>query len=168
MKRLSITLLSVAAVCIYAQKADKPKEVQNIASSVAAEKKVVTPEEKSAQKSTKTWGSVTEFAPRRSGNAVEELKEITKEGIVIVDFWQDMCPPCKYIAPFIQEFAKQYPHERYIKVNVGEYRAFTKAFGIRGVPRVDVYVDGKLKGSVGGGREKTNLRAAIERLIAKA
>ena len=53
-------------------------------------------------------------------------------------------------------------------MNVGEYRAFTKAFGIRGVPRVDVYVDGKLKGSVGGGREKTNLRAAIERLIAKA
>jgi len=176
MKRLSITLLVATApfMCAQTPETNNKQEVKQLASNVAAEKQATKPEQKKSEKTKeeapkkqqKTWGSVTNFMPKRSGkDAIQELKEMTKEGIVIVDFWQDMCPPCRQIAPSIDAFAKQYPHERYIKVDVGTYREFTKAFGIRGVPRVDVYVDGKLKGSLGGGRPKDQLRAGIERLI---
>ena len=46
------------------------------------------------------------------GKAVEitdsNFSEIVNEGVVLVDFWEEWCGPCRMIAPMIEELASDY------------------------------------------------------------
>lgn len=53
----------------------------------------------------------------------------------IIDFWADWCPPCKAIAPVLDDLAKEYQGQIYIyKVDVDEETRLASAFGIQSIP----------------------------------
>ena len=53
----------------------------------------------------------------------------------IVDFYADWCAPCRAIAPYLEEIAKEYDGQLYIyKVNVDEAPEVANAFNIVGIP----------------------------------
>lgn len=53
----------------------------------------------------------------------------------IVDFWATWCPPCKVIAPTLEELAKEYAGQIYVyKVDVDKEPQLAAAFGIQSIP----------------------------------
>ena len=53
----------------------------------------------------------------------------------IVDFWATWCPPCKVIAPVLDDLAKEYKGQIYIyKVDVDKEPQLASAFGIQSIP----------------------------------
>ena len=77
---------------------------------------------------------------------------------VLVDYWAEWCGPCKMIAPILDEVATGYDGRLQIaKMNVDENRAIPAKFGIRGIPTLMLFKDGKLAGQKVGAAPKGEL-----------
>ncbi len=63
---------------------------------------------------------------------------------VLVDFYADWCGPCKVMAPFVDEVASKYQGRALVaKLNTDLAQRTSQSFGIRGIPTVIVFRDGK-------------------------
>ncbi len=67
------------------------------------------------------------------------LKEIQENGKVLVDFFATWCPPCKMLAPELEEFAKENEDIKVIKVNVDENQELAIAYGVMVVPTLILF-----------------------------
>lgn len=84
---------------------------------------------------------------------------------VLVDFWATWCAPCKAIAPLLDSVAADYAGKVKIgKVNVDDNPATPGKYGVRGIPTLILFKDGKVIDQVVGAVPKSQLDA----LIAKA
>ncbi|MDR1072584.1 MAG: thioredoxin [Treponema sp.] len=64
---------------------------------------------------------------------------------VLIDFWAAWCGPCKMIAPFIADIAREYEGRLKVgKVNVDEEDELARQHGIVSIPCLVVYKDGKI------------------------
>lgn len=59
---------------------------------------------------------------------------ISKNQLVIVDFWAEWCGPCKNFAKTYEEVAKQHPEFVFGKVNTEEQPELANDFNIRSIP----------------------------------
>ena len=79
-------------------------------------------------------GSVADFESR--------VLRATKP--VLVDFYSDSCPPCRKLAPIIEQLAKQYEGRVVIcKVDVTKLPQLATRYGIEGIPTVLFLKDGR-------------------------
>jgi thioredoxin 2 len=63
---------------------------------------------------------------------------------VLVDFYADWCGPCKMMAPFVDEIARDYLGRALVaKVDTDRAQSATQPFGIRGIPTSIVFKGGK-------------------------
>ena len=70
---------------------------------------------------------------------------IGKYPVVVVDFWSERCPPCRIIAPVIEELAKELSGKVVFgKMDVDSNRATPVKFGIMAIPTLLVFKKGKL------------------------
>jgi len=82
---------------------------------------------------------------------------------VLVDYWAEWCGPCKMIAPILDEMATTYSGKRQItKMNVDENREIPGKFGIRGIPTLMLFKDGKLAATKVGALSKSQMAAFID------
>ena len=82
---------------------------------------------------------------------------------VLVDYWAEWCGPCKMIAPILDEMATTYDGKLQItKMNVDENREIPAKFGIRGIPTLMLFKDGKLAATKVGALSKSQMAAFID------
>jgi len=85
---------------------------------------------------------------------------------VLVDYWAEWCGPCKMIAPILDEMAATYTGKLQIaKMNVDENREIPGKFGIRGIPTLMLFKDGKLAATKVGALSKSQMAAFIDENI---
>jgi len=79
-------------------------------------------------------------------------EEVLKESKpVLVDFWAVWCAPCRIIAPVIDEIADTYGGKIKVgKVNVDDNSMIPSKYGIRSIPTVILFKDGKVAEQVIG------------------
>lgn len=97
-------------------------------------------------------------------NFDEEIKG--KAEPILVDFWAAWCGPCKIVAPFLDELSDEMAGVAHVaKVNVDENGDLANRFGIRSIPTLVVFKQGKMVDQVVGAAPKEQLRRMIEKHV---
>lgn len=90
-----------------------------------------------------------------------EREVINSSKKVLVDFYADWCGPCRMMSPILDEFARENPNIKVVKVNVSDRGAILGKYGIRGLPTLIVFQGGReIKRGVGA-RTKAGLQTLV-------
>ncbi len=85
---------------------------------------------------------------------------------VLVDFWADWCGPCHMIAPAIEELAADFEGRAKVgKLDVDANGKIAGQYGIRSIPTILLFNDGKLVDQVVGVAPKSELTNKLSDLI---
>ena len=74
----------------------------------------------------------------------QEFENLKKENkITLVDFYADWCNPCRMLAPIIEEIASERKDINVGKVNVDNESDLARELGIRNIPTMIIFKNGK-------------------------
>jgi thioredoxin 1 len=77
---------------------------------------------------------------------------------VLVDFWAPWCGPCRQLSPIIDEISKELAGKIEVyKCNVDDNPETPSKFGVRGIPSLMIFKDGKLVDSKVGALPRASL-----------
>ena len=85
---------------------------------------------------------------------------------MVIDFWAEWCGPCRMVSPIIDELATEYEGRVTIgKMDVDNNNDVVGQFGIRNIPTVLFFKDGKLVDKQVGAAQKPVFVAKIDALL---
>ncbi|HYB48746.1 MAG TPA: thioredoxin [Streptosporangiaceae bacterium] len=89
---------------------------------------------------------------------------VSGDGLVLVDFWADWCPPCKMFAPVFEKASERHPDAVFGKVDTEAQPELAATFSISSIPTLMIIRDGIVLYAQPGALPE----AALEQLITKA
>jgi putative thioredoxin len=98
-----------------------------------------------------------------------EVLEASAAIPVLVDFWAPWCAPCRVLGPLLEKLERDYAGRfRLAKVNLDENPELAGAFGVRSIPDVIAFREGKAVAHFLGAQPEAQVRAFIDRLLPSA
>ena len=86
-------------------------------------------------------------------------KEI--QGWILVDFWAPWCGPCLRVGPVLEQISEE-EGTRIGKVDVSQNQEIAARYGVRGIPMMIIFENGKEKGRIVGAYPKEAIEKFIE------
>ena len=87
----------------------------------------------------------------------------SNSGPVLVDFWAEWCGPCKMIGPALEDLAGEFAGKLTVaKVDIDANPLSPGKFGVRGIPTLLIFKDGKVAATKVGAMPKAALKQWIE------
>lgn len=88
------------------------------------------------------------------------------QGLLVLDFFSEDCPPCAQLAPIYERMADKFPQVKFVKMMRQQHRPLAERFGVKGSPTVLFFENGKEIGDrLTGYIAKSQMRIALENLL---
>ena len=98
-----------------------------------------------------------------------EKEVLQSEKPVLVDFWAAWCAPCRMLAPTVEAVGEQYFETAdVVKVNVDESPSTAGRYGIKGIPTLILFKEGKEVERIVGATSKETISRMIEEYLSLA
>lgn len=102
-------------------------------------------------------------AIKNTSDATFDADVLKSETPVLVDYWAEWCGPCKMIAPILEQVSQDYGARLQIaKMNVDDNPDVPAKYGIRGIPTLMLFKEGKLAATKVGALSKVQLTAFLD------
>lgn len=97
----------------------------------------------------------------------KNFKPYIKQGVTLVDFWAAWCQPCKLQGPVVSQLAEELSSNgvKICKLDVEKNPATSKEMGIKSIPTIIIYKNGKVFEQFVGLKGKPTLEKAMKRAL---
>ena len=87
---------------------------------------------------------------------------------VLVDMWAPWCVPCRMVAPALDALAVEYAGRvRIAKLNVDDNPETANRFGVRSIPTLLLFADGREADRIVGAQSKAAIAERLERIVSR-
>ena len=95
---------------------------------------------------------------------IEELKQITANGVTLTKFGAQWCFPCKMLDKTLDVVQSKHPEVNIVHVDVEESPELAEAFQISNVPQIFFFVDGEIKERIVGNVPEKKIESVLKSL----
>jgi thioredoxin 1 len=104
---------------------------------------------------------MSEVVELKDSNFEQEVLKSTLP--VLVDFWAVWCGPCRMMGPVVEQAASEYKGRLKVgKLNVDDNPDLAARYGVRGIPTLILFANGKVKAQTVGAQPREVLKSFID------
>ena len=70
--------------------------------------------------------------------------EVSKNNLLLVDFWAEWCGPCKSMHPVFARMAKKYKQIRFARINVDNSQDIALRYSVQSIPAFIMFRNGEI------------------------
>ena len=108
---------------------------------------------------------MSEFVKEVSDSSFEK-DVLSSTRPVLVDFWAEWCAPCRMLAPTVAAVAEHYGETAMVvKLNVDDNPSTAQRYGIKGIPTLILFREGKEVERVVGATSKESISKMIDKHV---
>lgn len=99
--------------------------------------------------------------------AAAQLDAATASGVVLLDFWQETCPPCRALEPRLEAFARRHRRElSAYRIDIDKDQDTPRRLGVMSIPTLIIFRGGQEVERLDGLIREQELEGALERVAA--